>query len=73
MDMVTTPSPISVPGVNTVQVRGYDLQNGTLALATTDATAINGAFSVVNSNVTYVPNGFYSDSDRLDPTSAVLL
>jgi len=66
MDIVSTPSPISIPGVNTVQVRGYDLQNGPLALATTDATAINGVFSVVNSNLTYVPSGFF-DGPRLDP------
>ena len=40
MDIVTTPSPISVPGVNSVQVRGYDLQTTNLTFATTDATTI---------------------------------
>lgn len=69
MDIVTTPIPNSVPGLNTVQVRGYDLQNGPLALATTDATTTNGLFSVVNSNLTYTPNGFYGDTERLDPAS----
>jgi hypothetical protein len=67
MDVVTTRSPISVPGVNSVQVRGYDLQSGTLTLATTDATTYNGVFSVVNSNLTYVPNGYFGASSRLDP------
>jgi hypothetical protein len=70
MDIVTTSTrPLNVPGVNTVQVRGYDLQNTALTLATTDATAQNGNFSVVNSNIVYVPNGFYADTGRLDPTS----
>ncbi len=70
MDIVTTQTrPLNVPGVNTVQVRGYDLQNGVLTLATNGATANNGAFSMVNSNITYVPKAFYSDSGRIDPTS----
>jgi hypothetical protein len=71
MDIVTSPiRPINVPGVNTIQLRGYDLQNSPLTLATTDATAGNGAFSVVNSNVTYVPGGFFGDSGRIDPASS---
>jgi hypothetical protein len=70
MDIVTSPiRPINVPGVNMVQLRGYDLQNSTLTLATTGATTFNGAFSVVSSNVTYVPNAFYEDSARIDPAS----
>jgi hypothetical protein len=70
MDIVTTSArPLDVPGVNSVQVRGYKLQPGTLTLATSGATANNGVFSVVSSNVSYVPNGFYADSARLDPAS----
>ena len=68
MDIVTTPTqPLNVPGVNTVQVRGYDLQNNALTLAITDSTSLNGVFSLVSSNLAYVPNGFYGDSGRLDP------
>ena len=33
------------------------------------ATTNNGAFSVVNSNITYVPKAFYADSGRFDPAS----
>jgi hypothetical protein len=66
MDVVTTPSPISVPGINTVQVRGYDLQTTNLAFATTDATSNAGSFSAVNSNLTFVPSGFFS-GPRADP------
>jgi hypothetical protein len=70
MDIVTSSTrPLNVFGVNSVQVRGYSLQNRPLTLATTGATANNGTFSLVNSNVTYVPSAFYSDSGRLDPTS----
>ena len=70
LDVVTSPTrPINVPGVNTVQVRGYDLQNNRLTLATTGATTNNGALSVVNSNITYVPKAFYADSGRFDPAS----
>jgi hypothetical protein len=66
MDAVTTQSPISVPGVNSVQVRGYDLQTTNLTFASTDATANAGSFSTVNSNVTYVPSNIWS-GDRADP------
>jgi Matrixin len=70
MDIVTTSTrPLNVPGVNSVQVRGYKLQTGLLTLATTGATANNGAFSVASSNITYVPNNEFPDSARLDPTS----
>jgi hypothetical protein len=70
MDIVTSPvRPINVPGVNTVQVRGYDLQNNNLTLATTGATANNGTFSVATGNVIYVPKAYYADSGRIDPAS----
>jgi hypothetical protein len=70
LDVVTSPTrPLNVPGVNSAQVRGYNLQNNTLTLATTGATSNNGNFSVSNNNITYVPKAFYSDSARLDPAS----
>jgi hypothetical protein len=68
MDIVTSPTrPLNVPGVNSVQVRGYDLQTTNLTFAATDATTKNGIFSAVNSNITYVPNAYYSQSPRQDP------
>lgn len=68
MDIVTSSvRPLNVAGVNKVQVRGYDLQNNNLTLATTGATANNGNFSVATSNITYVPKDAYADSGRLDP------
>jgi hypothetical protein len=70
MDIVTTSTrPLNIPGVNSVQVRGYKRQPSALTLATCGATANNGVFSVASSNITYVPNAFFPDSGRLDPTS----
>jgi hypothetical protein len=68
IDVVTVPTgPLNVAGVNQVQVRGYDLNHVNLSLATSDGTSYNGTFSNVGSNITYVPNAFYSASPRLDP------
>jgi hypothetical protein len=68
LDIVTTATrPLNVPGVNSAQVRGYDLQNDALTFATTGASVNNGTFSAAGSNITYVPKGFFSDSGRLDP------
>jgi hypothetical protein len=68
LDIVTTTTrPLNVAGVNSAQVRGYDLQNTPLTLATTGATASSGTFSVSGSNITYVPKAFYADTTRLDP------
>jgi hypothetical protein len=70
LDIISTSTrPLNVPGVNSVQVRGYKLQAGSLTFATTGATIRNGVFSAAGSNITYVPNGFFSDSLRLDPAS----
>ena len=54
--------------MNTVQVRGYDLQGGPLTLVTADQSTLNGTFSVANSNITYSVNGFGDGGSRLDPT-----
>jgi len=67
IDVVTAPSRTNLPGLNSAQVRGYDLHTTNLSFATTDATANNGTFSRVDSNITFVANGWFSDSPRLDP------
>ncbi len=67
IDAVTSPGSIATPGVNQVRVLGYDLQTTNLTLATADPTALSGSFSVVNSNITYLPGGWYGDSPRADP------
>jgi hypothetical protein len=70
MDIVTSPSTLpNIPGINLVQLRGYDLQTTNLTLATTDATSGAGTFSISGNNVEFTPNAFYSDSPRADPAS----
>ncbi len=70
LDVVTSPTrPLNVSGVNSAQVRGYDLQNASVTFAITGATANNGTFSNVGSNITYVPKSFFADSTRLPPGS----
>ena len=70
LDIDTSPSPpLNVPGVNSAQIRGYDLRGDALTFATTDASALNGTFSTVNSNLTYVPAGYFADAPRLDPAT----
>jgi hypothetical protein len=70
MDIVTTPTrPLNVPGANSAQVRGYDLQNSALTLVTAGATANSGTFSVSSNSITYVPKAFYGDTARLDPAT----
>ncbi len=70
IDVVTGPSlPITTPGANEIQLRGYDLQTTNLPVAVTDASNIYGSFSLVNSNITYLPNGYYADGQRIDPST----
>jgi hypothetical protein len=66
LDAVTTSDPISVPGINSVEVRSYALQTTNLTLATADATSANGLFSTVGSVMSYVPAGSFS-GPRVDP------
>jgi hypothetical protein len=68
LDAVSSPSPLANPRANTVQIRGYDLQNDSLTLATTDEAHLNGSFSISSSNFTFMPAAYYGDSSsRLDP------
>jgi hypothetical protein len=68
MDTISASSLLSIPGVNTVQLRGYDLQGNSLSLSTDGATANNGSFVMANSNLTFNPHNFV-DAPRLDPAS----
>jgi hypothetical protein len=67
MDIVTHPlgSP-DIPGINEVQLRGYDLQSSILTLAVTNATVFHGTFSVFGRLVKYsTPQ--YASAPRVDP------
>jgi hypothetical protein len=65
-----SPSQPNVPGINDVELRGYDLQTTNLVLLTTNATAINGSFTRTGNIIKYAASGFFSDSGRLDPAGA---
>jgi hypothetical protein len=67
MDVVTAPSAPNVPGVNEVELRGYDLQTANLTFAAAGATAHHGSFSLAGTKVRFTPNGWYSDSPRSHP------
>lgn len=65
---VTTDSPLPVvPGINELELRGYDLQNTTVTLITNNAANLNGIFTRTGDTIRYTPNGFFSTSPRLDP------
>ena len=67
---VVTASPApAVPGINAVELRGYDLQGTNLVLVVTNQSANNGTFSVSGRTVAYVPNGPFSDSQVFTPDS----
>ncbi len=68
MDVVTSPGQINVPGLNTIEVRGYDLQTTNLTFAITDWTTNAGTFSVVGNRLTFLPDAPYLTS-RIDPSS----
>jgi len=67
MDIITLPSGApNLPGVNEVQLRGYDLQSTNLTMATNEATAGTGTFSLAGRVVRFTPNAPYNTS-RLEP------
>lgn len=69
LDVTSAPVvPLDVPGINEVEVRGYDLQTANLTLHTNDQSVINGNFSLNGNKVKFTPGGYYFDSDRYDPT-----
>jgi len=67
MDIVTHPAgPPDVPGINEVELRGYDLQSSILTLVVTKLTTNYGAFSVSGSLVKYSTTNYFS-GPRADP------
>jgi hypothetical protein len=56
-----------VPGVNEVEMRGYDLQSTNLTLVLTNVSGGGGSFTQLSGNrVRFVPDGFYSGAHK-DP------
>ena len=68
---VTAFSPLTAhPEVRQVQLTGYDLQNSSLSVTLTNATAGNGTFSLATATLTYTPNGAIGDSGLIDPATS---
>lgn len=66
MDAVTAPSAPNIAGINEVELRGYDLQNDTLSLVTTNVIANNCTFAFQGTKLKATPDGFFNAS-RFDP------
>ncbi|NOS69780.1 MAG: hypothetical protein HOP33_07610 [Verrucomicrobia bacterium] len=66
---VTTASPQpNVAGINSVELRGYDLQGTGLTVTTNFAQLNNGVFSLSGTTLKYTANGPFPDSSVIDPT-----
>lgn len=69
LHVVTASSAPNIPGINEVEIRGYDQQANSLTLSVASATSANGTFSLNGSTLRYTPSAFFSDSTRLDPAT----
>lgn len=74
MDITThfngfTPTVPAVPGINEIELRGYDLQTTSLSIATANADASGGSFTLAGSLLKFAPNNYYSDP-RIDPATS---
>lgn len=69
MDIVTASPQPNVPGINSVQIKGYDLQNAPLTLSLSNDSLLNGSFSAQGNLVTYTAD-FPFDEPRVDPSQA---
>jgi len=68
MDITTASPAPNVPGINSVELRGYDLQGTNLNLNITNLTTLNGTFTSIGNLIKYAcPN--FSDSGRIDPAT----
>lgn len=60
----------NVPGINELEVRGYDLQGTALTLQTNGATGNTGAFSRSGNFIKFTPDGNYV-TDYQEPASGI--
>lgn len=68
MEIVTdSPQPI-VPGINELELRGYDLQSAITAAATADASANNGVWSPSGTDLEYTANAVFDQGTGFDPS-----
>jgi hypothetical protein len=69
IDAVTASPQPNVAGINSVLLRAYSLNTGTLTYLITNASSSAGSFSVVSNLVSYTPSFAWSDAsgDPADP------
>jgi len=70
MDVVTASATPAVPGINEIDVAGYDRQEDVLSIALTNATTVNGIFSRVGKWLSFTPH-LFSGGARLDPAGSL--
>lgn len=66
---VSSPSPLANPEVNQVELRGYSLHAESLTTTLVLPHEQNGTFQLNESTLIYTPNGYFSDSEEIDPAS----
>jgi hypothetical protein len=69
LHVVTASTTPNVAGINSVELRGYDLDGTDLTLIVTNQTANNGTFTSIGRVLTFTPAGNFGDSPRLTPGS----
>ena len=67
MDITTASPQPNIAGINSLELRGYDLQNSSLNLMTTNSTSNGGDFTATGATIKYTAAAAFSDSARLDP------
>ena len=67
MDIVTASPQPSVPGINELQLRGYDAQMQTTSVAIAEASSAYGVFALAGDWLSYTADDSYDSGGRLDP------
>lgn len=68
IDATSASSALNLPGINEVEIRGYDLQTSALTVVTNEHSASAGSLALVGNMVKYFPPvGNFADTDRIDP------
>lgn len=68
MEVTTASTGPNLPGINEIEMRGYDLQTSSLSVATNFASVNNGSFAQTGNLIKYTPAAWFSDSPKIDPT-----
>ena len=67
IEIVTDSPQPAVPGINAIELAGYDLQGPISSMATTDASAINGSWTATGTNLSYDANGVFDTGTGFPP------